>query len=253
MFKKFLFVALAILALQGTVQSEERDTSRGLVEQIEKALENLKKIIENAVNSALEQFENVFNKLLDTAKGIILEATGVLNKMAEDALELIRSIVGDASNNGIDATKCLLGNEEKIISIPDEFLRQITECVDENIKTARTIIDEAIDIVKAKLNILSQLEKKAKECGIGIGALPCLGKVLAEIGIQILQLPVQIAEHVANILNIVGNIAKSVTECSVNSIAGAGVQIASIISEVKECVEKAVEENKPAEPKYMMH
>ncbi|XP_017768171.1 PREDICTED: uncharacterized protein LOC108556531 [Nicrophorus vespilloides] len=233
---KFAVVFLAFFAYQGVFASPAEVLTFGIGEQIEKALEKLKIVIQVSIDKAVEDLNNVLGKIEEKGEELIELIKINIDQVVGEAGKQIQKLVEDAHELSVDVKECVKDSDEDLEKLVKGLLESAVKCVTDKVNEATGIIVEAIEEVKNYVNIIGGLDEDVKMCGTGFRAIRCLGEVLADVTKATINLPVEISKKVTEITALVSGLEAAMIQCATNIGIDATGQAGSIVIDVGECV-----------------
>jgi hypothetical protein len=234
MAKQIIFLLCALLMVCNAKRFEPRD----LIDEAEKQLEELQKIVQGQILVAHGNIKSLETDFLTYSSNVLETGRIAIQQEAETINSELTTIknLGDATDT--DISSCLYDREDFLEQMPGDYIERMNECVRVIDEEALGILDSAKYIVDIAINKVHEHENQFRQCG---GNLLCISPLLNEIQLDKIRLPQNIKTEVQAADGHLTILKLSIENCSDQNSSEYTTEAGSVIALIADCVDQMLE------------
>ncbi|KAJ8955026.1 hypothetical protein NQ318_000458 [Aromia moschata] len=152
--------------------------------RIERLLQKLEGVVNNALQSAHQQLESAANRTI--------EASGGTEEKAEQS--------------AVNIDMCISEDMDNLESLPGYMTDLMVHCVTDRVTEGVSYITDAINKLQTFVKIISSVNQNVRDCGSGLSSIRCLVKLAIKIEKDTITIPIGIAADVAGTTDLISNL-----------------------------------------------
>nr|CAH7756055.1 unnamed protein product [Callosobruchus chinensis] len=237
----FLLVAFLAASVQGGIQRKELPEQHSLQNQdIHKLFEKLKEAIKAAIEAGekiiAKSIENVQKLAEQVMAGILAEADKIVNKVVSEII----AIQEKAMKAGLHIEHCMINETLAALKgIPRATFEEAQKCVFGFVDKATSYAHSGIEKINSTLNEITEIGDEIGKCGNDLASIPCLAKVAVRISIDLVKIPLAIADQAAKTAGMIEGLKLQIPKCAVDALFRAGSESGKLLLNVTKCVANA--------------
>ncbi|CAH1984076.1 unnamed protein product [Acanthoscelides obtectus] len=237
----FFLVALSAATVQGAAYPKEHFETQSLQKNdIHELLENLRRAIQGAIDAGeklIGKSIEALQKLGETIlAGIMAAAEKAVNKIVSEIIEIQEKAI----KAGLNIEHCMINETIATLKgLPRVAFEEAEKCVFGFIKQGKDYADAGIQKIKHTLDEITIIGDEIGKCGNDLAAIPCLAKLSIRIGVDIVQIPLAIADQAAKTVALIEGLKLQIPKCATDALIRVGVESGKLLLNVTKCVADA--------------
>nr|CAI5848040.1 unnamed protein product [Callosobruchus analis] len=231
----FLLVAFLAASVQGRTYPKEHLGEHSLQKQdIHELFEKLKEVIQ----AAIEAGEKIIAKSIEDVQKLAEEV--MADKIVNEVINKIIEIQEKAMKAGLHIEHCMINETLATLKgIPRATFEEAQKCVFGFVNQATSFAHSGIEKIKSTLNEITEIGDEIGKCGNDLAAIPCLAKLSVRISIDIVKIPLAIADQAAKTVAMIEGLKLQIPKCAADALIRAGAESGKLLLSITKCVADA--------------
>ncbi|VEN36825.1 unnamed protein product [Callosobruchus maculatus] len=237
----FLLVGFLAASVQGGIHQKDHLEKHSLRKQdIHELLEKLKEAIKAAIETGekliAKSIEDVQKLAEQVMAGVLAEAEKIVNKVVSEIIEIQEK----AMKAGLHIEHCMINETLATLKkIPRATFEEAQKCVFGFINQATSYAKSGIEKINSTLNEITEIGDEIGKCGNDLAAIPCLAKLSVRISIDLVKIPLAIADQAAKTVGLIEGLKLQIPKCAADALIRVGVESGELLLNVTKCVANA--------------